>query len=93
MLRSLLLVGWLALAQPGVPVSESEVTQGDPEVPNVALVFNVGAGYTPAPAILDTLAERGYRATFFVMGWWAERPLTRHLRPAGLHRGEPAELA
>ena len=44
MLRSLLLIGWLALAQPSVPVSESEVAQGDPEVPNVALVFNVGAG-------------------------------------------------
>ena len=56
-----------------MPVSESEVTQGHPDVPNVALVFNVGAGYEPAPAILDTLAEREYRATFFVMGWWAER--------------------
>jgi peptidoglycan/xylan/chitin deacetylase (PgdA/CDA1 family) len=73
MLASLLLIGWLSLVQPSVPASEAEVTQGHPDLPNVALVFNVGAGYTPAPAILETLAERDYRATFFVMGWWAER--------------------
>jgi peptidoglycan/xylan/chitin deacetylase (PgdA/CDA1 family) len=72
MLRWLLLLP-LLLQQPSVEISEAEVTQGDPSVANVALVFNVGAGYTPAPAILDTLAERDYRATFFVMGWWAER--------------------
>jgi peptidoglycan/xylan/chitin deacetylase (PgdA/CDA1 family) len=69
LLTSLLLL----LQQPSVPVAEDEVAQGDPSVANVALVFNVGAGYTPAPAILETLAERQYRATFFVMGWWAER--------------------
>jgi peptidoglycan/xylan/chitin deacetylase (PgdA/CDA1 family) len=72
MFRSLVALG-LLLGQPSVPVSDAEVSRGDPAVPNVALVFNVGAGYSPAPVILDTLAERQYRATFFVMGWWAER--------------------
>jgi peptidoglycan/xylan/chitin deacetylase (PgdA/CDA1 family) len=58
---------------PVVPVSEDEVLQGDPNVANLALVFNVGAGAEPATGILDTLAERKQHATFFVMGWWAER--------------------
>src|SRR5216683_5360759 len=59
--------------QPSVPVSEDEVLHGDPNVANMALVFNVGAGYEPATGILDTLAERQLHATFFVMGWWADR--------------------
>jgi peptidoglycan/xylan/chitin deacetylase (PgdA/CDA1 family) len=64
-----------AHAQPApfVPVSSDEVLHGDPALPNLALVFNVGAGYQPATAILDTLADRHQHATFFVMGWWAER--------------------
>jgi peptidoglycan/xylan/chitin deacetylase (PgdA/CDA1 family) len=62
-----------AAQQPSVPVSDSEVIRGDPEQPNLALVFNVGAGFEPATAMLDSLAERDQRATFFVMGWWAER--------------------
>jgi peptidoglycan/xylan/chitin deacetylase (PgdA/CDA1 family) len=56
-----------------VPVSDAEVARGDPALPNVALVFNVGAGFEPATSVLDTLADRQQRATFFVMGWWAER--------------------
>ena len=59
--------------QPSVPVSEAAVVGGDPNLANVALVFNVGAGFEPATAILDTLAEHQQHATFFVMGWWAER--------------------
>jgi peptidoglycan/xylan/chitin deacetylase (PgdA/CDA1 family) len=59
--------------QPTLPVSDEEVLHGDPNLPNMALVFNVGAGYEPATAILDTLADRHQHATFFVMGWWAER--------------------
>src|SRR6185437_5511541 len=46
---------------------------GDPSLPAVALVFNVGAGFEPATAILDTLADQHQHATFFVMGWWAEQ--------------------
>lgn len=59
--------------EPRVGVSDVEVVQGDPTRPNIALVFNVGAGFEPATSILDTLAERHQRVTFFVMGWWAER--------------------
>lgn len=47
--------------------------RGDPSCNRVALVFNVGAGHEPGAAILDTLAEKEYRASFFVLGWWAER--------------------
>lgn len=66
-----LLAAWPAFGQ--VTVSEDEVVQGDPSRPAVALVFNVGAGKEPAVGMLSTLAEKNYRATFFVMGWWAER--------------------
>jgi peptidoglycan/xylan/chitin deacetylase (PgdA/CDA1 family) len=58
---------------PTVPVSAEEVSRGDPASARIALVINVGAGYTPAVSMLDTLRERGLRTTFFVMGWWAER--------------------
>jgi peptidoglycan/xylan/chitin deacetylase (PgdA/CDA1 family) len=70
-----LLLAPAAYAQtpPSVPVSDQEVLHGDPAQPNLALVFNVGAGFEPAPVILETLAERDQRVTFFVMGWWAER--------------------
>ena len=56
-----------------VAVSPDEVSQGDPNLPNIALVFNVGGGFEPATAILGTLAEQQQRVTFFVMGWWADR--------------------
>jgi len=65
--------GGVVVANPAVPVSEDEVLRGNPERPWVALVFNVGAGHEPGTAILDTLAEKGYRASFFVLGWWADR--------------------
>jgi peptidoglycan/xylan/chitin deacetylase (PgdA/CDA1 family) len=71
---SVLLGGVPARAQqPTAAVSDAEVVRGDPERPLIALIFNVGAGFEPATAILDTLAEHDQRATFFVMGWWAER--------------------
>jgi peptidoglycan/xylan/chitin deacetylase (PgdA/CDA1 family) len=60
-------------AQSAVSPSDQEVTRGDPSIPNVALVFNVGAGFEPATSILDTLHDKQLKATFFVMGWWAER--------------------
>jgi peptidoglycan/xylan/chitin deacetylase (PgdA/CDA1 family) len=62
-----------AADQPSVAVSEDVVVRGDPSLANLALVFNVGAGFEPGTAILDTLAERQLHATFFVMGWWADR--------------------
>ena len=75
--RFLVLLIGLALcsgqAHAQVAVSPDEVGQGDPNLANIALVFNVGAGFEPATAILDTLAEQQQRVTFFVMGWWADR--------------------
>jgi peptidoglycan/xylan/chitin deacetylase (PgdA/CDA1 family) len=75
--RCIVLLIGLALcsgqAHAQVAVSPEEVTQGDPNLANIALVFNVGAGFEPATAILDTLAEQQQRVTFFVMGWWADR--------------------
>jgi peptidoglycan-N-acetylglucosamine deacetylase len=56
-----------------VPITPDEVVQGDPERPWVSLVVNAGAGYEPAPEMLDTFAAKGVRTTFFLMGWWAER--------------------
>jgi peptidoglycan/xylan/chitin deacetylase (PgdA/CDA1 family) len=69
----LLLSARVRADEPGVPVTDEEVTHGDPNLANIALVFNVGAGFEPATSILDTLAERQQHATFFVMGWWAEK--------------------
>jgi peptidoglycan-N-acetylglucosamine deacetylase len=69
---ALALLALPATAQPAPSVDADEVTRGDPSQPNLALVFNVGAGYTPALSILDTLADKQVHATFFVMGWWAE---------------------
>jgi peptidoglycan/xylan/chitin deacetylase (PgdA/CDA1 family) len=60
-------------AAPSVPVSPDEVERSDPASPRITLAVNVGAGYTPAVSMLDTLRERGVRTTFFVLGWWAER--------------------
>lgn len=61
------------VGRPQVPVSPEEVARGDPDRPWVSLVFNAGAGYGAAPAILDSLRDEQVRTTFFLMGWWAER--------------------
>ena len=69
-----------------VPVSADEVTHGDPALANLALVFNVGAGFEPGLEILAVLADRQQHATFFVMGWWADRhPDVLRLIAAGGH--------
>ena len=39
----------------------------------VALTFDDGPNPDATPLILDTLAEKGVRATFFVLGWVAAR--------------------
>lgn len=56
-----------------VTVSPDEVVQGDPARPWISLVVNAGAGAEPAVEMLDVLAEKQLRTTFFLMGWWAER--------------------
>ena len=49
------------------------VYSGDPESGRVALMFNVYEGTEQVEEIAGLLAERGFRATFFVGGKWAER--------------------
>jgi peptidoglycan/xylan/chitin deacetylase (PgdA/CDA1 family) len=58
---------------PAVPVTADEVVRGDPSRPWISLVVNAGAGYEAAEEMLDTLAEKQVRTTFFLMGWWAAR--------------------
>ena len=54
-----------------IQVTSDAVTHGNLALPEVALVFNVGAGYTPATQILDILQQQHVPTTFFVMGWIA----------------------
>ena len=56
-----------------VDVSAEEILRGPADVPKVSLVINAGSGYPPAEALLETLADRGVKTTFFLMGWWAEK--------------------
>jgi peptidoglycan/xylan/chitin deacetylase (PgdA/CDA1 family) len=68
-----------------VPVSEDEIFRGPPDRPYVSLVINAGAGFTPAAEILDILASRNVRTTFFLLGYWAEKnpDLVRRMRDEG----------
>jgi peptidoglycan-N-acetylglucosamine deacetylase len=56
-----------------VPVSESEVFRGPPDRPYVSLVINAGAGRGNAEELLDVLASRNVRTSFFLLGYWAEQ--------------------
>lgn len=56
-----------------VEVSPEEVVRGNPDRPNITLVINVGAGHEVGLSMLDTLKEKGYKTTFFILGWWADR--------------------
>ena len=71
--------------QSSVVASDEEVLRGDPSLANIALIFNVGAGFQPATSILDALAQHQQHATFFVMGWWAEKhpDILRHIADGG----------
>jgi hypothetical protein len=53
--------------------SAYDVSAGTPGCSQVALMFNIGAGYDPAIGILDTLGAYGVLASMFVMGWLAEQ--------------------
>lgn len=68
-----------------VAVSQEEVLRGPPDRRQVSLVINAGAGYPPAEELLDTLAARRVRTTFFVTGRWAERnpDLVRRIQAEG----------
>lgn len=56
-----------------VPVSASEILRGPAGEPRVGLVINAGSGFPPAEELLEILAAKGVKTTFFLMGWWAER--------------------
>jgi peptidoglycan/xylan/chitin deacetylase (PgdA/CDA1 family) len=49
--------------------------EGDPSCNRVAIIFNIGIGYTPSSTIVQTLLDYNVAATMFPMGWWAlEQP-------------------
>jgi peptidoglycan/xylan/chitin deacetylase (PgdA/CDA1 family) len=50
-----------------------DLSAGTAGCSEVALMFNVGAGYEPAVGILDTLGAYGIAGSMFVMGWLAEQ--------------------
>lgn len=68
-----------------VAVSAEEILRGRADVPQVSLVINAGSGYPPAAELLDLLAAKGVKTTFFLMGWWAERnpDLVRRIHDEG----------
>jgi peptidoglycan/xylan/chitin deacetylase (PgdA/CDA1 family) len=59
--------------------------EGDPSCNRVAIIFNIGIGYTPSSSIVQTLLDYNVPATMFPMGWWAlEQPeFLRMLADAG----------
>jgi peptidoglycan/xylan/chitin deacetylase (PgdA/CDA1 family) len=50
-----------------------DVSAGSAGCSQVALMFNVGAGYEPAVGIFDILGDYGIASSMFVMGWLAEQ--------------------
>jgi peptidoglycan-N-acetylglucosamine deacetylase len=78
--------------------SAYDLSAGTPGCSQVALMFNIGAGYDPAVGILDTLGAYGLSASMFVMGWLAEQnpSLVQQIaawgHPVGSHGYIPPEL-
>jgi peptidoglycan/xylan/chitin deacetylase (PgdA/CDA1 family) len=58
----------LYLVAPGADLLFRE---GAPGCSRIALIFDVGVGYSPSQAVLNTLVETGTAATMFVMGSFA----------------------
>jgi peptidoglycan/xylan/chitin deacetylase (PgdA/CDA1 family) len=78
--------------------SAYDVSAGTPGCSQVALMFNIGAGYDPAVGILDTLGTYGVPASMFVMGWlaeqnpWLVQQIAAWGHPVGSHGYLPPEL-
>jgi peptidoglycan/xylan/chitin deacetylase (PgdA/CDA1 family) len=53
---------------PEPTISAVEIARGNPERPWIALTFDAGSDIGPLPSILDTLAEKDVRCTFFITG-------------------------
>jgi peptidoglycan/xylan/chitin deacetylase (PgdA/CDA1 family) len=64
---------WRGLVQEASADSGYDFSAGTAGCWQVALMFNVGAGYDPAWGIFDTLGAYGIAASMFVMGWLAEQ--------------------
>lgn len=72
--------------------------EGDVSCHRVALIFNIGIGYTPSQSVIDTLRQKNAPATMFPMGWWAKaqpaylRQLDAAGFPIGTHGDQRAVL-
>jgi peptidoglycan/xylan/chitin deacetylase (PgdA/CDA1 family) len=104
------MAGVAGLVRPGIsgwPASRSSIASaqsafdlsaGTPGCFQVALMFNIGAGYDPAVGILDTLGFYGVPASMFVMGWlaeqnpWLVQQISAWGHPVGSHGYVPPEL-
>ena len=75
-----------------------DFSSGVPGCGQIALMFNVGAGYESAYGILDTLGAYGVPGSMFVMGWLAEQnpglvqAMASWGHPVGSHGYLPPEL-
>ena len=69
--------------------TRSWLVEGDVACPRIALVFNIGIGYPPSEAVLQTLIERDVPATMFPMGSFAriQPEFLRRLDGAGFTIG------
>ncbi len=93
------ITGWPA-SRPSIASAQSafDLSAGTPGCFQVALMFNIGAGYDPAVGILDTLGSYGAPATMFVMGWlaeqnpWLVQQISAWGHPVGSHGYVPPEL-
>jgi peptidoglycan/xylan/chitin deacetylase (PgdA/CDA1 family) len=91
--------GWPASRPPTASAQSAfDLSAGAPGCFQVALMFNIGAGYDPAVGILDTLGSYGVPATMFVMGWlaeqspWLVQQISAWGHPVGSHGYVPPEL-
>jgi peptidoglycan-N-acetylglucosamine deacetylase len=93
------MTGWPGNRPPSASAQSAfDLAAGAPGCSQVALMFNIGAGYDPAVGILDTLGAYGAPATMFVMGWlaeqnpWLVQQIAAWGHPVGSHGYVPPEL-
>ena len=74
--------------------SAFDFAAGVPGCSQIALMFNIGAGYEPAVGMLETLGTYGVPASMFVMGWLAEQSpwLVQEIAGWGHHVGSHGYL-
>jgi len=69
----IVLVGWWLAALKHTPVVAEPVYHGDPDNNSIALTCNVFWGEEYLYPMLEILAEKEVRVTFFIGGSWAEK--------------------